>query len=96
VVKRHPELREKCEWGIWWKREHSRATLALVALLLAPRRPWMLVGVIPYVRLERWRHGPSKRQQLRSIRELPTHFVVEIAEVATFVGGSLRYRTVLL
>jgi glycosyltransferase involved in cell wall biosynthesis len=96
VVKRHPQLRERCDWGIWWKPEHLRATVSLVALAGAPRRPWMLVGVIPYVRLERWRHGPSKRQQLRSIRELPSHFLVELAEVATLVAGSVRYRTVLL
>jgi hypothetical protein len=56
----------------------------------------MLLGAIPYVRLERWRHGPSRRQQLRSLREIPTHFVVELAEVATFAAGSVRYRTLLL
>jgi GT2 family glycosyltransferase len=96
VVKRHPRLREWCEWRIWWKREHLRATLAVVALAAAPRRPWMLLGVIPYIRLERWRHGRGKRQQLRAIREIPGHLVIEIAEVGTFVRGSVRYRTILL
>lgn len=96
VVKKNPRLRDGCEWGIWWKREHPRATLALIALVGARRRPWLLAGVVPYVRLERWRHGPSRRQQLRSLHEVPTHFVVEIAEVATFAVGSVRYRTLLL
>jgi GT2 family glycosyltransferase len=95
VVKRHPQLRDRCEWRIFWKPEHARATLATAALLASPRRPWALAGVIPYIRLERWRHGPSKDQQLRSLREIPGHFVVEVAEVATFVAGSLRYRTIL-
>ena len=96
VVKRHPQLRDDCEWGIWWKPEHLRATLALIALAGARRRPWILAGAIPYVGLERRRHGPSKQQQLRSLRELPAHFVVELAEVATFAAGSVRYRTLLL
>jgi hypothetical protein len=56
----------------------------------------MLAGVIPYVRLERWRHGPRKRAQLRSLRELPAHFVVEVAEVGSFAIGSWRYRTFVL
>src|SRR5205807_3189257 len=52
LVKRHPELREYCEWGVWYKREHLRAALGLVALLGAPRHQWMLLGTIPYIRLE--------------------------------------------
>jgi hypothetical protein len=56
----------------------------------------MLAGLVPYVRLERWRHGPRKRAQLRALREAPAHWVVEIAEVGTFAIGSLRYRTLVL
>jgi GT2 family glycosyltransferase len=96
VVKKNPELRDWCTWRIWWKDEHLGAVLALIAIAGARRRPWMLAGTLPYLRIERRRHGPSKRQQLRSMRELPAHFVVELAEVATFVAGSVRYRTVLL
>jgi GT2 family glycosyltransferase len=96
VVKKNPELREWCTMRVWWKDEHLGAVLALIALAGAGRRRWMLAGVLPYLRIERWRHGPSKRQQLRSMRELPAHFVVELAEVGTFVAGSVRYRTVLL
>ncbi len=96
VVKRHPDLRRECEWGIWWKPEHLRASVAAVCLLAATRHRWMLIGVLPYVRLERWRHGPSRRQQMRSLLEVPEHFVVELAEVGTFIRGSARYRTILL
>jgi GT2 family glycosyltransferase len=96
VVKKHPELRDWCALGIFWKREHLGAVVALAALAGARRHPWMVAGVIPYLAIERRRHGPSKRQQLRSMRELPAHFVVELAEVATFAVGSARYRTVLL
>ena len=96
VVKKHPHLRDDCEWGIWWKPEHARAVLAALALLVARRHPLALAGLVPYLRRERWRHGPGRRQQARSLMEIPTHFVVELAEVATFARGSLRYRTLLL
>ena len=96
VVKKNPELRRWCAMRVWWKDEHMDAVLALAALLLARRRPWALVGAYPYFRIERYRHGPPRGNQLRSIREMPAHFLVELAEVATFAFGSVRYRTLLL
>jgi cellulose synthase/poly-beta-1,6-N-acetylglucosamine synthase-like glycosyltransferase len=96
VVKRHPALRDWCRWGVWWKEEHYRAALALIALAAAPRTRWALLGLLPYVQLERRRHGGAWSQQLRALRELPSHWIVELAEVATFARGSVRYRTVLL
>lgn len=96
VVKRHPELRRDCAMGIWWKREHLGAVLALAALAASPRSRWLLIGTLPYLQIERRRHGTSKREQLRALRELPAHWVIELAEVATFIRGSVRYRTLLL
>jgi glycosyltransferase involved in cell wall biosynthesis len=96
VVKRNPQLREWCAMRVWWKDEHLDAVVALMALAGARRRPWMLLGLYPYFRIERYRHGTAKRQQLRAIREMPAHWVVEMAEVGTFLVGSVRYRTVLL
>lgn len=96
IVKRHPELRERCEMRIWWKPEHPRAVLALAALAAARRHPWALAGVWPYFLIERDRHGTSRPQRLRAIREMPAHLVVELAEVVTFIIGSVRYRTLLL
>ena len=96
VVKRHPALREWCRWGIWWKEEHWRAALALAALAAAPRSRGALLGVLPYVAAERHRHGPAPAQQLRALRELPAHWVVELAEIGSFALGSIRHRTLLL
>jgi GT2 family glycosyltransferase len=96
VVKRNPRLRHWCAMRIWWKDEHLDAVIALAALAGARHRPWMLLGLYPYFRIERYRHGTAKRQQLRAIAEMPSHWVIEIAEVGTFVVGSVRYRTVLL
>jgi GT2 family glycosyltransferase len=97
LVKLHPEFRRThCTFGLWWKREHAAAALALAALLAAPERPWALAGLTPYYMVERYRHGPSRRGRLRAIREMPVHWLVEIAEIGRFVRGSLRYRTLVL
>jgi GT2 family glycosyltransferase len=96
VVKRHPSLRAWCKWGLWWKEEHYRAALGLVALAFAPRWRWALLGLLPYVQIERRRHGIAAAQQLRTLHELPAHWLVELAEIGSFVRGSLRYRTILL
>jgi GT2 family glycosyltransferase len=96
VVKQHPELRRRCVHRIWWKKEHLHATVALAALVLGRRHRVALLGVLPYLETERWRHGTAKREQLRALKELPSHWLIELAEVATFARGSLRYGTVLL
>jgi GT2 family glycosyltransferase len=96
VVKRHPELRKDCCMRIWWKREHFRAALALVGLMCAIRRPWTALATLPYYRLERYRFGRSPRGRLRALRWMPEFWLIELAEVVTFLRGSLRYRTLLL
>lgn len=96
VVKRHPELRRQCCMGIWWKREHFRAAVALAGLIGARRRPWLAVAVVPYYRLERYRLGPGRRARLRALRWMPEFWLIEIAEIGTLMRGSLRYRTLLL
>jgi GT2 family glycosyltransferase len=96
VVKRHPSLREWCRWGVWWKEEHYRAALALASLLAVRRCRWAALGLLPYIQIERRRHGGAAGQQLRALRELPAHWIVELAEIGSFARGSLRYRTLLL
>ncbi len=98
LVKKHPELRRDCELGIWWKPEHLRAVVALVALAGVSRRPWLVVGVLPYAALEpeRGRYGPTRRDRLRAARRMPQYLLVDLAEVATFLRGSIRHRSLLL
>jgi GT2 family glycosyltransferase len=96
VVKRHPSLREQCVWGVWWKREHLRATLALAGLAAAPRHRGALLAVIPYFAHARRDYPSSVRHQLRAIFDTPGRWVVDMAEVGSFLRGSLRYRTLLL
>jgi GT2 family glycosyltransferase len=97
LVKLHPEFRrQQCVLGLWWKREHLGAALALAALAAAPARPWALVGLWPYYMAERKRHGTSARARRRAIREMPAHWLVDVAEIGRFVRGSVRYRTIVL
>jgi GT2 family glycosyltransferase len=96
IVKKHPDYRAHCAWRIWWKEEHRDAAYALVALALVGRYPGVLLAAKPYVRRERWRYGTGKRQQLRAFREMPAHLLIDVVEVATFICGSVRYRTLLL
>jgi glycosyltransferase involved in cell wall biosynthesis len=97
LVKRHPAFRwQQCVLGLWWKREHLGALLALAGLAAAPRRPWALAGLWPYYMVERKRHGESLPGRVRALREMPAHWVVEIAEIGRFVRGSVRYRTLVL
>jgi hypothetical protein len=97
LVKLHPGFRrQQCVLGLWWKREHLGAALALAALACAPRRPWALAGLWPYYMVERRRHGDSVAARARAIREMPAHWLVDVAEIGRFVRGSVRYRTVVL
>lgn len=96
VVKKHPELRERCTMRVFWTEEHARAALALAGLVLAPRHRAALLAVLPYYLLESTHFGSAPRERLRAIRRLPQLWLVEIAEIGVFIRGSLRYRTPLL
>jgi GT2 family glycosyltransferase len=97
LVKRHPGFRrQQCVLGLWWKREHIAAPLALAAVLGAPRHPWTLLGLWPYYHLERYRYGRSRRARLRALRDMPGRWIVEMAEIGRFARGSARYRTIVL
>lgn len=97
LVKLHPHFRwEQCVLGLWWRREHLAAVLALAGLAGAPRRKWALLGLWPFYMEDRLRHGPGRRARVRALREMPGHWLVEMAEVGRFVQGSIRYRTLVL
>ena len=96
VVKRHPELRVDCDLGVWWKREHLGAAIALAGVAAAPRRPWAATAFVAFAWVDRHRHGYGRRAQLRALCESPAHWVVELIEIGIFARGSARYRTLLL
>src|SRR5437764_3111217 len=96
LVKRHPELRLRhCLLGLWWKREHLGAMLALAGVASAPRRPWGVLGVWAYSMTEPNRYRGTRAARRRALREMPAHWLVEMAEIGWFVTGSRRYRNLV-
>lgn len=80
---------------LFWKPTHPPALLAALGLLLGVwRRPALLL-VVPWLwyRLRRQPLGEGIREHCAS---LPGALVLDLAEVATMVRGSLRHRTILL
>jgi glycosyltransferase involved in cell wall biosynthesis len=80
AVRRHPELRDLLVARVFWKPTHPLLLLALAGI--ASRRPLLAA---PY--LFHYRARPDR---------IPLHAVIDLAELATMVAGSVRYRTLML
>jgi len=91
VVRRHPHLRERGAFRVFWKHAHWKLLLALVGLRLG--RPGLLLA-LPYLRHAALVHG--RRGIPRAVVELPSRAFGDFVEIAAVTKGSLRYRTVLL
>jgi GT2 family glycosyltransferase len=96
LVKRHPELRRDFAVGVFWRDSHARLTLAAAGLLLARRMPPAALLAAPYVHAQLNRRGTRRRARLACAAELPGRAVVDAAEIATLVRGSVRHRTLVL
>jgi Glycosyltransferase like family 2 len=97
VVRRHPALREHLFLRVFWRRSHALLPLAALGALGAARgRPAAALLAVPWALDAAPRYGPGPRAALRGLVELPGRAVVDVAEIATLVGGSMAARTVLL
>jgi GT2 family glycosyltransferase len=96
VIRRHPEIRDGFRYRVFWRESHARLVLALVALLLGRRWPAALVAALPYVKDGVTRRGTHKRALAAGVMELPGRTLVDLAEVATMLEGSARYRTLVV
>jgi glycosyltransferase involved in cell wall biosynthesis len=97
VFAKHPEARQDLLHRRWfWKRSHPVTILALVGLVAAPRRPWLVLLVVPWVRFRRqvWPVRVPRRRM--TVPVLAGQLVVDAAEVATMVRGSVRHRALVL
>lgn len=97
LVKRHPRLRrETYTLRIFWTPIHLCTALAVVGLALSVRHRAALALLIPWLVADWPKYGVSLRGLARSFTELPGHAVIDVAELAVLVRGSIRYRSVLL
>lgn len=87
VARRHPEARRLVHRRWFWKRTHTTAALALVGLLAMPfdRRAGLLA--LPHLVRRVRSDGPVVGPQLA---------VIDLAEVAVMVRGSIRHRALLV
>ncbi len=92
VLSMHPELRDLLIAKLFWKPTHPR--LLLVARRARQPSGGVVLGAcVPYVlHYRRVYHG----RWLSLARALPKHVVVDSAEIATMLAGSIRYRTWML
>jgi GT2 family glycosyltransferase len=96
LAKRHPEVRQTFPLGIFWRATHLRLLLAVLGVTMARRWPLLLVLALPYVNNALRQRGTHLRARLVTAAELPGRVVVDSAEVAVLVRGSVRQRTLVL
>lgn len=95
VFARHPDARRSTLFGrVFWRRSHAELLLLLAGL--TSRRPALATAsALP------WLHGKLRRDRRdlttgAAVAALPGLFLVEAAEVAAAVRGSVRHRTLFL
>ncbi len=95
LFKRHPELRRELYLGVFWKRSHAAALLALTGALAFRRGALGAVLAIPWVVSHR--SGRSGlRGAVRDVLELPGWAAIDLAEALALARGSLRHHALLL
>jgi GT2 family glycosyltransferase len=87
VARRHPEARRLVYRRWFWKKTHTTAVLAAVGLLAAPFDKRAAFLALPHLVRRVRSDGPVVGPQLA---------MVDLAEVAVMVRGSIRHRAVLI
>ena len=98
VVRRHPHVRRRLPFRMFWKPSHARLVPALAGIALAAgtRRPWWLLLALPWLVLRAPRYGTTPRAVAASARDTAGQLVIDTAELAVMARGSVRYRTLVL
>lgn len=98
VVKANPEMRGVLTFGVFHKPSHAALPGVLAALpALARRRPRLAaLLVLPWAVIAAPRYGAGPRGLARSASELPGRLVLDVAETAVLVRGSIEERTLVL
>lgn len=95
-VGQHPELREHLPMGFFWKRSHALMALALIGAAAGARRRAALTLGLPWALDSAPDYSTNLRGRIRSVVELPGHALIDLAEMASLLRGSVEHRTLLL
>lgn len=88
----HPELRSLLVGRVFWKPTHPWLLAALAALVA--RRPGIAaLAIAPWLVHYRRAYAGHPRQLAAA---LPPHLIIDLAEIAVAVAGSVRHRTLML
>jgi glycosyltransferase involved in cell wall biosynthesis len=98
LLRRHPQLRSSFTAGLFWRESHGWLLLAAGGLVLARvrRRPAAVLLGVPWAVHAAPSYGSSVRGRVRAALELPGKAVIDVFEIGVLVGGSVRYKTLLL
>ena len=96
LAKRQPEVRHTFTHRVFWRETHFHLVLALAGLVLSRRRRGFALLASPYVRRALRRRGTHLRARVACAVELPGRILIDLAEVATLIRGSVRHRTIVL
>jgi glycosyltransferase involved in cell wall biosynthesis len=95
VVRLHPDARRFLVGRIFWKPSHPLAIGALIGIAAAWRHPATLALAAPWlwyrIKVQPLAPGPKRRMAV-----LPGALVIDLAEVAAMIRGSIRARTFVL
>jgi hypothetical protein len=95
LFKRHPAMRKRLYARMFWKGRHALLPVALAGVVLQRRRPLTALLVLPWaVMVEPRRSG--QRGRVRHLTELPGWAVIDAAEIAMLVSGSIEHRSLVL
>ena len=93
ALKRNPRLRSAYRHRIFWQESHELLLAALAGVALARRtRGASLTLGVPYA----LHYAAHHRRTAGALAALPGYALVDAAEIAALLRGSLRYRTLVL
>jgi glycosyltransferase involved in cell wall biosynthesis len=101
AIKRNPEMRRLCRYGLFWRPAHPSALAAAIGLASAAAAPtsrtrWVAAAALslPYIRY-RTRTFPTGRPRNRPV-VIPLALASDLVEISVLAVASVRYRTLVL